>query len=120
MSLSSALVIPKSQPVTIMGINSPALEWLLHNREVEIVDELNPSGCAADRDHSSHAGSRVYPLPIVGRILPGDSNPFGMESLLLTGSAGWYSANCLEITKPSFFAVRDDLFPDARATSQQP
>jgi hypothetical protein len=31
-----------SQPVTILGIDSPALEWLLRDRQVERVDELNP------------------------------------------------------------------------------
>lgn len=32
----------QSQPVTIMGIQSPALEWVLKNHEVEVVSELNP------------------------------------------------------------------------------
>jgi hypothetical protein len=32
----------QSQPVTIMGINSPALEWLLRNHEVKLVDALDP------------------------------------------------------------------------------
>jgi hypothetical protein len=31
-----------SQPVTIMGVNSPALEWLLRNHEVKVVDALDP------------------------------------------------------------------------------
>jgi hypothetical protein len=31
-----------SQPVIIMGINSPALEWLLRNHEVTVVDTLDP------------------------------------------------------------------------------
>jgi len=32
----------ESQPVTIMGISSPALEWLLRNREVQLVSVLDP------------------------------------------------------------------------------
>jgi len=32
----------QSQPVTILGITSPALEWILQNREVDVVSELNP------------------------------------------------------------------------------
>jgi hypothetical protein len=32
----------QSQPVTIMGINSPALEWTLRNHEVEVVSTLDP------------------------------------------------------------------------------
>ena len=32
----------ESQPVTIMGINSPALEWLLRNHAVKLVSALDP------------------------------------------------------------------------------
>jgi hypothetical protein len=32
----------QSQPVTVMGISSPALEWLLRNREVQLVSVLDP------------------------------------------------------------------------------
>jgi hypothetical protein len=32
-----------SQPVTIVGINSPALVWLLHDRTVNVVSELDLS-----------------------------------------------------------------------------
>ena len=31
-----------SQPVTIMGLNSPALEWVLRNHAVEVVSALDP------------------------------------------------------------------------------
>jgi hypothetical protein len=33
---------PRSQSVIIMGINSPALEWILRNHEVEVVATLDP------------------------------------------------------------------------------
>jgi len=32
----------QSQPVTVMGISSPALEWTLRNHEVEVVSVLDP------------------------------------------------------------------------------
>jgi hypothetical protein len=32
----------RSQSVTIMGINSPALEWILRNHEVEVAATLDP------------------------------------------------------------------------------
>lgn len=32
----------QSQPVTVMGINSPALEWTLRNHDVKIVSTLDP------------------------------------------------------------------------------
>lgn len=31
-----------SQPVTVMGVHSPALEWLLHDHEVKLVSSLDP------------------------------------------------------------------------------
>ena len=32
----------QSQPVAVFGINSPALEWILRNHEVEVVSALDP------------------------------------------------------------------------------
>lgn len=32
----------EAQPVTVMGVNSPALEWALRNRDVKVVNVLNP------------------------------------------------------------------------------
>jgi hypothetical protein len=32
----------ESQPVTVMGVNSPALEWALRNHDVEVVSVLDP------------------------------------------------------------------------------
>ncbi len=34
----------QSQPVTIMGVNSPALEWLLRDHDVKTVAALDPQG----------------------------------------------------------------------------
>ena len=110
---------PESQPVTIMGINSPALEWILHNREVEIVDELNP---------------QVAP-PIVITPLMQD---LGLPSAYRGQDFTWRQRPLWEeITTPDWIRwlvfrqlprdnetiilwVRNDLFPDARETSQQP
>jgi hypothetical protein len=53
----------QAQPVTIMGIDSPALEWLLHDRDVEVVPALDrpgarPASCAAHCDHPRDGGPR--------------------------------------------------------------
>jgi len=110
---------PESQPVTIMGINSPALEWLLHNRAVEVVDELNP---------------QVAP-PIVITPLMQD---LGLPSAYRGQDFTWRQQPLWDgITTPDWIRwlvfrelpkdnetiilwARDDLFPDAREPSQQP
>jgi hypothetical protein len=109
----------QSQPVTIMGINSPALEWILQNREVEVVSELNP---------------QVAP-PIVITPLMDD---LGLPSAYRGQDFTWQQRPLWEgITTPDWIRwlvfrqlprdnetiilwVRDDLFPDAREPSQQP
>jgi len=109
----------QSQPVTIMGINSPALEWILQNREVEVVSELNP---------------QVAP-PIVITPLMDD---LGLPSAYRGQDFTWRQRPLWEgITTPDWIRwlvfrqlprdnetiilwVRDDLFPDAREPSQQP
>ena len=109
----------QSQPVTILGINSPALEWILQNREVEVVSELNP---------------QVAP-PIVITPLMDD---LGLPSAYRGQDFTWRQRPLWEgITTPDWIRwlvfrqlprdnetiilwVRDDLFPDAREPSQQP
>ncbi len=110
---------PEAQPVTILGINSPALEWILQNREVEVVSELNP---------------QVAP-PIVITPLMQD---LGLPSAYRGQDFTWRQRPLWDgITTPDWIRwlvfrqlprdnetiilwVRDDLFPDKRETSQQP
>ena len=110
---------PESQPVTILEIDSPALEWILQDREVEIIDELNP---------------QVAP-PIVITPLMQD---LGLPSAYRGQDFTWRERPLWDgITTPDWIRwlvfrqlprdnetiilwVRNDLFPDARETSQQP
>jgi len=110
---------PEAQPVTILGIDSPALEWILQNREVEVVSELNP---------------QVAP-PIVITPLMQD---LGLPSAYRGQDFTWRQRPLWDgITTPDWIRwlvfrqlprdnemiilwVRDDLFPDKRETSQQP
>lgn len=110
---------PDSQPVTIMGIDSPALEWILQNRDVEVVSELNP---------------QLAPSIVITPLM----NDLGLPSAYRGQDFTWRQRPLWEgITTPDWIRwlvfrqlprdnetiilwVRDDLFPDARETSQQP
>jgi len=107
----------RSQPVTVTGIDSPALEWLLRNRTVEVVSILD---------------SEVAP-PIV--ITPLLENP-DLVAAYRGQDFTWRQAPQWELVKsPDWFRwlvfrqlprenetiilwVRNDLFPDGRGTSQ--
>jgi hypothetical protein len=106
----------KSQPVTVMGIDSPALEWVLRDRQVEVVSTLNP---------------QVAP-PIVITPLMSD---LGLPSAYRGQDFTWRQTPQWEgIKTPDWFRwlvfrqlprenetivlwARDDLFPDAREAS---
>lgn len=109
----------KGQPVTVMGIDSPALEWLLRNHPVEVVSTLNPQVAppivitplmqdlglpSAYRGQDFIWRQRVQwdtmPAPEWWRWLVNRQLPRENETIIL-----W---------------ARDDLFPDARESSQQP
>jgi hypothetical protein len=108
---------PQAQPVTIMGIDSPALEWILQDRAVDVVDELNP---------------QVAPPIMITPIM----NDPGLPSAYRGQDFTWRQRPLWEdITTPDWIRwlvfrqlprdnetiilwVRDDLFPDARETSQ--
>ena len=106
----------QSQPVTVMGIDSPALEWLLRDHSVNLVSALDPQNAppvvitplmndlglpSAYRGQDFIWRQRVQwdglPLPEWWRWLVNRQLPREDETIIL-----W---------------VRDDLFPDAR-TSQ--
>lgn len=107
----------QSQPVTVMGIDSPALEWVLRDREVEVVSSLDP---------------QVAP-PIV--VTPFMDN-LGLPAAYRGQDFTWRQIPQWELTTtPDWIRwlvfrqlprenetiilwARDDLFPDARETSQ--
>ena len=107
----------QSQPVTIMGIKSPALEWLLQNHEVKVVSELDP---------------QVAPPIVITPLM----NDLGLPSAYRGQDFTWrqpplwdevVSANWIrwivfrQVPRDNetiILWVRDDLFPDARQASQ--
>ncbi len=109
----------RSQTVTVMGIDSPALEWLLRDHSVEVVSTLDPQVAppivitppmddlslpSAYRGQDFNWRQRVQwdtmPAPEWWRWLVNRQLPRENETIIL-----W---------------ARDDLFPDARETTQQP
>ena len=108
-----------SQPITIMGINSPALEWILQDHEVDIVSELDP---------------QVAPPIVITPLM----NDLGLPSAYRGQDFTWRQRPLWDSIKtPDWIRwlvfrqlprdnemiilwVRDDLFPDAHETSQQP
>jgi hypothetical protein len=106
-----------SQPVTIVGIDSPALEWTLRNRPVEVVSALDP---------------QVAP-PLV--ITP-PMDDLGLPSAYRGQDFIWRQTPLWnQIRNPDWWSwlvyrqlprenetiilwARDDLFPDARENAQ--
>ena len=108
-----------SQPVTVMGIDSAALEWVLRDRPVELVSTLDP---------------QVAPPIVITPIM----NDLGLPAAYRGQDFIWrQSPRWQEIQNPDWIRwlvfrqlpredetiilwVRDDLFPDAREASGQP
>lgn len=107
----------ESQPVTVMGVDSPSLEWALRNRDVETVSVLDPLNAP----------------PIVITPL---MNELGLPSAYRGQDFTWRQPILWEnVQRPDWFRwlvyrqlphetetiilwVRDDLFPDAREEGQ--
>ena len=106
-----------AQPVTIMGINSPALEWVLRNHEVQIVQTLDP---------------QVAPPIVITPVM----NDLGVPSAYRGQDFTWMEPPTWDgIQNPDWIKwlvyrqlprgnetiilwARDDLFPDARKNVQ--
>jgi hypothetical protein len=109
----------QAQPVTIMGVNSPALEWALRDHEVKVVSELN-----------KQESPPIVITPAMNTLeLP---SAYRGQDFLWRESPQWQVVNAPEWIRWLIFRqlpkdnetiilwARDDLFPDARGASQQP
>jgi hypothetical protein len=110
----------QAQPVTIMGINSPALEWILQDHEVRVISELSPQVAAPP----------IIITPVMDTL--GLTSAYRGQDFIWRQRPLWD-----QVTIPAWIRwlvfrqvprdnetiilwVRNDLFPDARQTSQQP
>jgi hypothetical protein len=107
----------RSQPVTVMGINSPSLEWALRNHEVEIVSTLDP---------------QVAPPIVITPLMDNLTLPsaYRGQSFVWRQPPSWNTIQNPDWLKWLVFRqlprqeeqiilwARDDLFPDARENVQ--
>ncbi|MGE5643115.1 MAG: hypothetical protein ACM3Y8_08895 [Byssovorax cruenta] len=106
-----------SQPVTVMGIDSPALEWLLRDHAVKLVSALDPQSTPP----------MIITLPINDLNLPsayrGEDFTWRQrvqyESMQLPEWWRWLVNRQLPRENEIIVLwARDDLFPDARQNPQ--
>ena len=107
----------QSQPVTIMDINSPALEWILQDREVEMVSELNPQ-VAPPIVITPPMQDLGLPSAYRGQDFIWRQRP-AWEGITINDWIRWLVFRQLPREDETIILwVRNDLFPDARQTSQ--
>jgi hypothetical protein len=106
-------------PVTISGIDSPALEWVLRDRDVTAVTLLDPSN-PPPVIVSAFIGDPGLPAAYRGQDFTWRRTP----SWDTTQTPDWIRwlvfRQMPEDSETVILWVRDDLFPDAREDSQQP
>ena len=109
----------KSQPVTIMGIDSPALEWALRDRTVEMVSTLDPQ-IAPPIVITPIMDDLGLPAAYRGQDFTWRQKPV-WDQIQNHDWIRWLVFRQLPRENETIILwVRDDLFPDARESSQQP
>ena len=108
-----------AQPVTVMGINSPALEWALRHRQVEVVSTLNPQ-VAPPIVITPRMDDLGLPSAYRGQDFTWRGTPL-WQQIRYPDWIRWLVFRQLPAEQETIILwARDDLFPDARETSQQP
>ena len=106
-----------SQPVTIMGINSPALEWLLRNHAVKVADALDPQ-VAPPLVITPPMETLNLPSAYRGQDFTWRQTPQWDQ----IRSADWWSwvvyRQLPRENETIILWARNDLFPDARENAQ--
>jgi len=107
----------ESQPVTIIGIDSPALEWALRNHDVKTVDVLDPSDAPP-----------IIITPLMNEL--GLPSAYRGQDFIWRQPPSWNNIQGPDWvrwlvyrqlpreTETIILWARDDLFPDARGDSQ--
>jgi hypothetical protein len=108
-----------AQPVTLMGINSPALEWALRHRQVDVVSTLNPQA-APPIVITPRMDDLGLPSAYRGQDFTWRKTPLWGQ-IMYPDWIRWLVFRQLPAEQETIILwARDDLFPDARETSQQP
>jgi hypothetical protein len=109
----------RSQPVTVMGVDSPALEWLLHDRTVDRRSTLDPQ-VAPPIVITPVMDDLGLPAAYRGQDFIWRQRPL-WDQIQNPDWIRWLVFRQLPRENETIILwVRDDLFPDARETTQQP
>jgi hypothetical protein len=107
----------QSQPVLIVGIDSPALEWALRNHSVKVVSALDPQ-----------TSPPLFITPVMDN--PGLPAAYRGQDFTWRAQPQWEIAQSTDWISWLVFRklpaesetiilwARDDLFPDARSSGQ--
>jgi hypothetical protein len=107
-----------SQPVTLIGIDSPALEWALRNHNVETVSALDPLN-APPIVVTPMMDELGLPSAYRGQDFIWRQPPL-WDAIQLPDWIRWLVYRQLpRDTETIILWARDDLFPDAREAAQQ-
>jgi hypothetical protein len=103
--------------VTILGVNSPALEWTLRDYQVEVISVPDPQTAPAILV-TPLMGEPGFPAAYRGQDFTWRQTP-QWEVITLPDWIRWLVYRQLPRTEEMIILwARDDLFPDARGTSQ--
>lgn len=107
----------QSQPVTVLGIDSAALHWVLRNRQVEIVSTLDPQ-LAPPIVITPFMENLGLPAAYRGQDFTWRQLP-QWDQIKASDWIRWLVFRQLPRENETIILwARDDLFPDARETSQ--
>jgi len=105
-----------AQPVTIFGVSSPALEWILRNHTVTIVSTLDPQ-VAPPIVVTALMNDLALPSAYRGQDFMWRQTP-QWETAQSSDWLKWFVFRQLPVESESIILwARDDLFPDARETT---
>jgi hypothetical protein len=105
-----------AQPVTIFGVSSPALEWILRNHTVTIVSALDPQ-VAPPIVVTALMNDLALPSAYRGQDFMWRQTP-QWETAQSSDWLKWFVFRQLPVESESIILwARDDLFPDARETT---
>jgi len=109
----------RAQPVTVMGIDSPALEWVLRNHAVEFVSTLDPQ-VAPPIVITPVMQDLGLPSAYRGQDFIWRQQPI-WDGIQIPDWIRWLVFRQLPRQDETIVLwARDDLFPDARESIQQP
>jgi len=107
----------ESQPITIVGVSSPALEWTLRNHQVEIVSTLDPQ-VAPPIVITPLMDNLALPSAYRGQDFTWRQPPI-WDGIQTPDWVKWLVYRQLpRDTETLILWARDDLFPDARENTQ--